>query len=39
MDEEGPRRLRHLHRHKEQDRKHGEKQEKAGLQTVKKQIL
>lgn len=35
MDEEGPQRLRHLHRHKAQDREHGEKQEKAGPQTVK----
>lgn len=35
MDEEGPQRLRHLHRHKAQDRKHGEKQQKAGPETVK----
>lgn len=29
MDEEGPQRLRHLQHHKAQDRKLGEKQEKA----------
>lgn len=38
MDEEGPQRLRHLQHHKAQDRKLGEKQEKAGPQS-QKQIL